>query len=133
MCAYTEECGGLYGIDYLAEDKSSDIRLKVAANANTPIQADKILANDEDEEVKHELTRKIARLFPDINEDGKAEICEKALEMIEVLANDQLPSVRKILAEELKSSNSIPKHIALKLATDQVPAVSAAILEYSPY
>ncbi|MDA7569358.1 DUF2336 domain-containing protein [Emcibacteraceae bacterium] len=117
---------------YLAEDKSSDISLKVAANANTPIQADKILTNDEDEEVKHELTRKIARLFPDINEDGKAEICEKALEMIEVLANDQLPSVRKILAEELKSSNSIPKHIALKLATDQVPAVSAAILEYSP-
>lgn len=117
---------------YLAEDKSSDIRLKVAANANTPIQADKILANDENEEVKHELTRKIARLFPDINEDGKVEICEKALEMIEVLANDQLPSVRKILAEELKSSNSIPKHIALKLATDQVPAVSAPILEYSP-
>ena len=90
------------------------------------------MANDENEEVKHELTSKIARLFPDINKDGKVEICEKALEMIEVLANDQLPSVRKILAEELKSSNSIPKHIALKLATDQVPAVSAPILEYSP-
>lgn len=117
---------------YLAEDTSADIRAKVASNNNTPIQADKILANDENEEVKHELTRKIARLFPDVNEDGKTEICEKALEMIEVLANDQLPSVRKILAEELKSSNSIPKHIALKLAMDEVPAVCAPILEYSP-
>ena len=117
---------------YLAEDSSTDIRAKVAANANTPIQADKILANDENEEVKHELTRKIARLFPDINQEGKTEICEKALEMIEILASDQLPSVRQILAEELKSSETIPKDIALKLAKDEVPAAAAPILEYSP-
>ena len=117
---------------YLAEDSSTDIRAKVAANANTPIQADKILANDENEEVKHELTRKIARLFPDINQEGKTEICEKALEMIEILASDQLPSVRQILAEELKSSETIPKDIALNLAKDEVPAAAAPILEYSP-
>ena len=117
---------------YLAEDQSPEIRQKVAGNVNTPIQADKILAADENEEVKHELTRKITRLFPDISKEGKTEICEKALEMIEILANDQLPTVRKILAEELKSSNSIPKHIALKLANDKVPAVCAPILEYSP-
>ncbi|MCC3861400.1 DUF2336 domain-containing protein [Pseudemcibacter aquimaris] len=117
---------------YLAEDPSTDIRVKVAGNANTPIQADKILAKDENEDVKHELTRKIARLFPDISDDGKSEITEKALEMIEILANDQLPSVRRILSEELRSSNSIPKHIALKLAKDEVPEVCSPILEYSP-
>lgn len=117
---------------YLADDPSSDIRVKVAGNVNTPIQANKKLAEDENEEVKHELTRKVARLFPDISDDGKAEITDKALEMIEILANDQLPSVRKILSEELKSSNSIPKHIALKLASDEVPEVCAPILEYSP-
>ncbi|MDG1438116.1 MAG: DUF2336 domain-containing protein, partial [Emcibacteraceae bacterium] len=117
---------------YLAEDQSPEIRKKVAGNVNTPIQADKILAADENEEVKHELARKITRLFPDITTEGKTEICEKALEMIEILANDQLPTVRKILAEELKSSNSIPKHIALKLAKDEVPAICAPILEYSP-
>ena len=117
---------------YLADDPSADIRVKVAGNANTPIQADKILADDENEEVKHELTRKIARLFPDINGEGKTQICENALEMIEILANDQLPSVRKILSEELKSSDSIPKHVALKLARDELPDVYAPILEYSP-
>ncbi len=52
--------------------------------------------------------------------------------MIEILANDQLPSVRQILSEELKSSNSIPKHIALKLANDEFLSVCAPILEYSP-
>lgn len=117
---------------YLAEDPSVEIRKKIAGNANTPVQADKILVNDDNEEVKHELARKIARFFPNISKDSTAEICDKALEMIEILAIDQLPSVRQILSEELKFSNSIPKHIALKLANDEVLSVSAPILEYSP-
>ncbi len=117
---------------YLAEDASPEIRKKIAGNSNTPIHADKILSNDENEEVKHELARKIARFFPNISETNTTEICEKALEMIEILANDQLPSVRQILSEELKSSNSIPKHIALKLANDEFLSVCAPILEYSP-
>jgi len=117
---------------YLAEDDSVDIRKKIASNTNTPIQADKILSNDDSEEVKHELARKIARFFPNIPEDGTAQIRDKAIEMIEILANDQLPSVRQILSEELKLSNSIPKQIALKLANDEILEVSAPILEYSP-
>mgnify|MGYP000058902848 CR=1 FL=1 len=117
---------------YLAEDDSVDIRKKIASNTNTPIQADKILSNDDSEEVKHELARKIARFFPSIPEDGTAQIRDKAIEMIEILANDQLPSVRQILSEELKLSNSIPKQIALKLANDEILEVSAPILEYSP-
>ena len=117
---------------YLAEDPSDEIRKKIAGNSNTPLQADKILSNDENEDVKHELARKIARFFPSISDDGTAQIRDKALEMIEILANDQLPSVRQILAEELKTSNTIPKHIALKLANDEILSVSAPILEYSP-
>ena len=117
---------------YLAEDENAEIRKKIASNANTPVQADKILSNDECEEVKQELARKITRFFPNIPEDGTLQIRDKAMEMIEILANDQLPSVRQILAEELKSSNSIPKHIALKLANDDVLSVCAPILEYSP-
>lgn len=117
---------------YLAEDDNVDIRKKIASNKNTPIHADKILSNDDSEEVKHELARKIARFFPNIPEDGTAQIRDKAIEMIEILANDQLPSVRQILSEELKSSNSIPKHVALKLANDEISEVSAPILEYSP-
>lgn len=117
---------------YLAEDPSEDIRKKVAGNSNTPLHADKILSKDENEEIRHELARKIARFFPNISDEGSAEISDKALEMIEILANDQLPSVRQILSEELKSSSTIPKHIALKLASDEILSVSAPILEYSP-
>lgn len=117
---------------YLAEDENAEVRKKIASNMNTPVQADKILSKDENEEVKHELARKISRFFPNIPADGTAKICDKALEMIEVLANDQLPSVRQILSEELKEAETIPKHIALKLATDEVLSVCAPILEYSP-
>ncbi|MDA0707691.1 MAG: DUF2336 domain-containing protein [Proteobacteria bacterium] len=117
---------------YLADDPSSDIRASIAGNTNTPHQADKLLSNDENEEVKLELARKITRLFPQITPDEKNTICEKAIEMLEILANDQLPSVRQLLAEELKSSNSIPKNIAVKLANDEVFSVCAPILEYSP-
>ncbi|MEZ5758403.1 MAG: DUF2336 domain-containing protein [Emcibacteraceae bacterium] len=117
---------------YLAEDEDPDIRKKIAANPNTPYKADEILSNDIDEEVKHELARKITRFFPNISDEGARQIRDKAIEMIEKLANDQLPSVRQILAEELKSSDSIPKHIALKLANDEILSVCAPILEYSP-
>lgn len=117
---------------YLAEDENAEVRKKIAGNKNTPIQADKILSKDVDEDVKHELARKISRFFPTIPAVGAAEITDKALEMIEILANDQLPSVRQILAEELKSSETIPRNIAIKLATDQVLSVCAPILEYSP-
>lgn len=117
---------------YLAEDSSEDIRKKVAGNSNTPLHADKILSKDENEDIRHELARKITRFFPNISNEGSEQICEKTLEMIEVLANDQLPSVRQILSEELKFSSSIPKHIALKLANDEILSVSAPILEYSP-
>ena len=117
---------------YLAEDASVEVRKKIAQNVNTPVHADKILSSDDDIEVKHELARKIARFFPDISDESTEKICDKALEMIEILAQDQLPSVRQILAEELKSSNSIPKHIALQLANDEVLSVCAPVLEYSP-
>ncbi len=117
---------------YLAEDENAEVRKKIAGNENTPAQADKILSKDVDEEVKHELARKISRFFPNIPEEGTEEICEKALDMLEILANDQLPSVRQILSEELKSSDNIPKHIALKLANDEILSVCAPILEYSP-
>ncbi len=117
---------------YLAEDENVEVRKKIAGNTRTPVQADKILSKDASEEVKHELARKITRFFPNIPLEGTEEIRDKALEMLEILANDQLPSVRQILAEELKASATIPRNIAIKLATDQVLSVCAPILEYSP-
>ena len=53
------------------------------------------------------------------------------IETLEVLARDQLPRVRQILAEEIKALDCVPKRVIKELARD-VENVAAPILEYSP-
>ena len=117
---------------YLARDQSVEIRRKIAINVNTPHQADAILVSDEDMEVRQELARKIARMLPDLSEDEVTKIREQAIEILESLASDQLPQVRRIVSEELKTFDCVPKHIILRLANDDHLEVCAPILEYSP-
>ncbi len=89
---------------YLASDDSSDVRRHVAANAHTPRHADKILTQDLDDEVRIELARKISRMLPDLDDADRARVRELTIEVIEILAQDQLPRVRQIVAEEIKQS-----------------------------
>lgn len=117
---------------YLAEDTSSEIRKIVACNPNTPPQANQLLVTDENDEVRQELARKIARILPDLPESQKNQVREKTLEILEVLAEDQLSEVRRILSEELKKSSKIPHKIAKKLASDKDLMVCGPMLEYSP-
>lgn len=117
---------------YLATDNSPDVRRKVAKNTNTPYQANDILVQDEDCEVRQELARKIARMLPDLSHEEVTKIREKSIKILEALANDQLPQVRRIIAEELKSFEGAPKHIIMRLASDDHIEVCAPILEYSP-
>lgn len=117
---------------YLAEDQSEEVRLSVARNPNTPLPADRLLANDNCDEVRCELARKISKLVPGLDETEQAKLREQAIEVLETLASDQLPRVRQIVAEELRSANNIPKHIVMTLARDIELAVCAPILEYSP-
>ncbi|WP_417320015.1 DUF2336 domain-containing protein [Emcibacter sp.] len=117
---------------YLASDEDADIRRDVARNESTPIQADEILANDNDDEVRAELARKIARIFPDLSQHDQVQIRETAIDILEKLASDQFPKVRQIVSEELKSSDLVPHRIVKTLARDEELAVCAPILEYSP-
>lgn len=117
---------------YLASDKSVKIRRKIATNTNTPIQADSILAEDKDTEVRQELARKISRMLPDLADNEITMIRERAIKILETLANDQLPVVRRILSEELKTFDCVPKHIIMRLAEDSDLNVCSPILEYSP-
>lgn len=117
---------------YLATDPSADVRRKIATNKSTPHQADELLVRDEDQQVRQELARKIARMLPDLSEDEVTTIREKTLEMLETLANDQLPQVRQIVSEELKTFDCVPKHIIMRLASDEHLEVCAPVLEYSP-
>ena len=117
---------------YLADDESEEVRRRIAHNSATPIQADEKLVDDNDDEVRMELAVKIARLMPDLAEGEHSALRESTIKLLERLASDQLPKVRSLIAEELKNSALVPKHIVTKLATDMEAIVSTPILEYSP-
>lgn len=117
---------------YLAEDDAPEVRKEIARNDGAPLQADQILAHDPIAEVRSELAYKIGRLIPTLTETENERLTEMALEVLEVLANDELPDVRAIVAEEIKSLENVPKEIIMKLAHDTEDIVSAPILEYSP-
>jgi uncharacterized protein (DUF2336 family) len=117
---------------YLAANGDQATRSAVAANAATPAKADRILADDVDPSVRQELARKIGRLLPDLIASEREHVCELTLETLQKLADDQVPRVRAILAEEIAGLESAPKDVILKLAHDAEEAVSVPVLEYSP-
>lgn len=117
---------------YLAQDQEPKIRREIAANPSTPIQADQALAADLDDEVRFELARKIARLVPGIPPGEARDLREQMIDILDILASDQLPRVRAIVAEEIKHSDNVPSELVGKLARDLEETVSLPILEYSP-
>jgi uncharacterized protein (DUF2336 family) len=117
---------------YLAERGNPGTRRAVAAHPATPAAANRFLADDVDPEVRAELARKIGRLLPDLLASERERVCELTLETLDRLARDQLPRVRAILAEEIKSLDCVPKHVVDMLAHDVEETVNAPILEFSP-
>lgn len=117
---------------YLAENGKPSVRALVAANAATPHKADLMLTEDPDDEVRCELARKIARLLPDLSSEDRIRLREATIAVLEKLAADHLPKVRRILADELKASDQVPREIVLKLAHDADALVTVPIVEYSP-
>lgn len=117
---------------YLAEDSDLEVRRAVAANEATPRQADEVLTNDADGDVRIELARKIARLVPGLSGEENAQLRERTVAVLQTLAEDTLPKVRAILAEEIKRSDAVPKDVVRRLASDVEDAVACPILEYSP-
>jgi hypothetical protein len=117
---------------YLASDKAPEVRREIAENAGTPLQADVILARDPDEEVRCELARKISRLIPDLKPGQNKKLATMAMGVLTTLARDELPRIRAIVSEELKSTKNVPKELIRELAEDLEDIVAAPILEYSP-
>jgi uncharacterized protein (DUF2336 family) len=117
---------------FLASDESANVRRSVASNPSTPAKADEILCNDADDEVRCDLARKIARLVPGLPADAQHKLRQQMESILDRLSTDHLPRVRQIVAEEIKSSDNVPKSLALRLAQDLEQIVRAPILEYSP-
>lgn len=117
---------------YLAADADAGVRGAVAGNAATPAQADELLSQDVDDDVRSDLALKIARLIPDMPEDEVTKVRELTFAVLDHLSRDQLPRVRALLAEELKEARWAPQELIKRLAMDTLAIVAAPILEYSP-
>lgn len=117
---------------YFATDKAAEVRRAVAVNEGTPLQADRILARDIDDEVRMELARKIGRLVPTLSRDETDRLTRMAMEVLQILAQDDLPRVRATISEEIKRADNVPRKVVKQLAKDVEAIVSAPILEYSP-
>ena len=119
---------------YLADDKAPEVRRAVAVNRNTPVHADLILARDSDGDVRSQLAGKIAGLVPNLSESERGRLYEITCQVIEILARDQLPRVRSVLAEALAEVTGAPPRLAAVirgLARDEVFDVAAPVLERS--
>ena len=116
---------------YLAEDQSAEVRRNIAANPETPRQADMLLAKDVDEEVRCDLALKIGRLIPGLSDQETSLVQDLTFEILNILAQDQLPRVRHIIAEEIKLATNVPRNVIARLANDVELIVAAPILEYS--
>jgi uncharacterized protein (DUF2336 family) len=115
----------------LATEGNEAARRAVAANPSAPAHANRLLADDADDEVRVELARKIGRLLPDLTAEESKRLRDLTIETLERLARDRLVRVRQILAEEIKLLDCVPRQVIKRLARD-VESVAAPILEYSP-
>lgn len=105
-------------LHYLAQNGSPVVRAAVAANPAAAALTNRYLADDEDEDVRAELARKVARLMPGLSERENARVLALTIETLECLARDAAVRVRAILAEEIKTLDCIPHPVALTLARD---------------
>ncbi|SDH29151.1 hypothetical protein SAMN05421742_105258 [Roseospirillum parvum] len=117
---------------FLAEDPDVGVRKAIAGNTATPLKAQLLLARDQEEDVRADLAGKVARLCPHLSDQDHARIHDLAHQVLECLARDQIPRVRRILAETLKDVAAAPAEVMRRLARDAEVAVSTPVLEFSP-
>ncbi len=119
-------------LHYLAIHGAPATRAAVAANMRATADTNRILADDDAEDVRAELAVKIARLMPGLPERESSHIFALTVETLESLARDAAVRVRAILAEEIKAMDCIPCEVVLRLARDVETIVATPILQYSP-
>jgi hypothetical protein len=117
---------------YMTEHGDADVREAVAANANAPFQAHLVLTEDPHADVRAELAIKIGRLAPQLVPGQRTRIREQVLTILQALAQDEAPKVRRLIVEAIRDNPYIPHDIARRLAEDVDLGVCGPILEYSP-
>ena len=117
---------------FLARDPDIAVRRAIAVNQATPVKASLVLAADESADVRVDLADRVGRLVPGLTHDQQAKAWRTVHQVLMLLARDQLPRVRKALAEALKALPDAPHDIVLTLAMDTEATVASPVLEFSP-
>ena len=117
---------------FLARDPDVEVRRAIAVNENLPFKASMVLASDTDDDVRHDLASRIGRIMPGLNADQHAQAWRTVHQVLALLVRDQLPRVRRALADAMKSLPDAPHDIILALALDPEASVAAPVLEFSP-
>ena len=116
---------------YMAQsDVDANVRLAVAQNKTTPIQASELLSKDKSEDVRLALARRLMTLLPDLSQDKQSQLYKFASEALGILALDEVLKVRVALASTLKDMTDTPPAVAGQLARDIEREVSEPILRF---
>ncbi|MBN8531097.1 MAG: DUF2336 domain-containing protein [Alphaproteobacteria bacterium] len=116
----------IQGEEVVLKDGRGDVKMTL------PVDDTIAEADDPYAEIKLAVARKITRLLPEISEEAKQDLLNYIFMILDILSRDLLTKVRRILAEELKSSAKVPPQIIQRLAWDKDPDISSVVLEYSP-
>lgn len=116
---------------YLAQqDPDPEVRKAVIQNDSLPVQASKVLAEDEDQDVRLALAGRLVELLPDLDEEEHSQLYAFAVQALGTLALDEVLKIRKALSSTLKDHAHTPPKVAAKLARDIERDVSEPILRF---
>lgn len=115
------------------ELRSNALTLESDSGESHTIPLDSINALEQvDDDVRAQIARKISLLLPALAESKKDQLLHHVFHVLMLLAEDQLPRVRRMIAEELRDSYAAPPELIRKLAWDEELEVAAPVLEFSP-
>lgn len=116
---------------YLAkEDPDAAVRLAVARNMSTPVQASPLLANDGHEDVRMALARRLVILLPELTKETHSQLYAFAVQALGTLALDEVLKIRTALSSALKDHAMAPPGVVGQLAKDMEREVSEPVLRY---
>ncbi len=115
---------------FLARDIIPTIRRAVALHPNTPRQADLLLAVDEIPEIRTIIADKVTRNIQRLRQDETSQLWQMTIAVLEALARDDVPRVRRLVAETTRSLGDLSPQLAASLSRDRIPEVALPALDY---
>jgi uncharacterized protein (DUF2336 family) len=116
---------------YLAQhDPDAKVRLAVAKNKNTPLQATKVLSTDKDVDVRLALADRLVTLLPELSNDQQSQLYAYAVQALGTLALDEMLKIRLALSSTLRDHAHAPPKVVGQLARDIERQVSEPILRF---